>query len=101
LSPSTATSRNPTNLLSGYQAEAVGAVATLPFCRYYVTSGEFSWARMKDTAVTTLVIIAAIACVGSLAAFLIALFPWSILLLGIPIFAVVCISVAKARQRLG
>ena len=54
---------------------------------------------MRDTAVTTLVIIAAIACVGSLTAFLIALFPWSILLLGIPIFAVVCISVAKALQR--
>jgi hypothetical protein len=48
---------------------------------------------------TRQVIIAAIACVGSLAAVLTALFPWSVPLLGVPIFTVVCISMAKARRK--
>jgi hypothetical protein len=55
-------------------------------------------ADMKSFAVTTLLICALIALLGGLIAFLIALFPWSVFALGIPIITAVCIAMSKAGK---
>lgn len=49
------------------------------------------------SAVPYLVIVASIAFIGSLFAFTIALFPWSLIMLGMPILICVCSSTAKDR----
>jgi hypothetical protein len=59
-----------------------------------------SWAeRQMRWAVPYLVIIACIAFVGSLFAFIIALFPWSLIMLGIPLLILVCGAIARDRNR--
>jgi hypothetical protein len=47
--------------------------------------------------VPCLLIVAAIGCIVSLVAFLMALFPWSLMILGLPIFINVCRSISKDR----
>lgn len=52
---------------------------------------------MRAKVATALWIFAAAAFAGSIGVFTFALFPWSLLMLGIPVFIVVCWSIARER----
>jgi hypothetical protein len=53
---------------------------------------------MREALATALWVIGLLAFAGSIVAFVIALFPWSLFMLGVPIFVAICISMAGNRR---